>query len=361
MKKVLIKLLDEGVNKGVFPGAVAAVSKGVGRQRKDCFASVGIQDMRYPEQPMLKKTFFDLASLTKALSTTLIVYSLLYEKRIKLSDKLSLFFNCQINEFNNINIEHLLTHSSGIKGYYPFYTMFIPENDDDHNNKILKLILNEYTIFSAGEKCLYSDFGFILLGNIIQKITGLNLQQLFLQYISNELSIDDHIFFNTKKNIYIKKSFASTEKCPWRGRIMRGEVHDEHCWLMGGVAGHAGLFGDGQGVLELCYQILSQWVSGHSTYSWSHMLKSGLKRRYKEQTWALGFDTPSSVGSSAGKKISPLSVGHLGFTGTSFWIDPEKELVMVLLSNRVHPSRANTKIKKYRPYFHTKIISTLQQ
>ena len=142
---------------------------------------------------------------------------------------------------------------------------------------------------------------------------------------------------------------------------MRAEVHDEHCWLMGGVAGHAGLFGDGQGVLELCYQILSQWVSGHSTYSWSHMLKSGLKRRYKEQTWALGFDTPSSVGSSAGKKISPLSVGHLGFTGTSFWIDPEKELVMVLLSNRVHPSRANTKIKKYRPYFHTKIISTLQQ
>ncbi len=361
MKKVLIKLLNEGVNKGVFPGAVAAVSKGVGRERKYCLASAGIQDMRHPEEPMLKNTFFDLASLTKALSTTLIIYSLLYEKRINLSDKLALFFNCHINEFNNINIGHLLTHSSGIKGYYPFYKMFIPEKINNFKNNIQKLILNENIIFSAGEKCLYSDFGFILLGNIIQKITGFSLQKSFLQYISSVLSIEDHIFFNTRNIRYTKKSFASTEKCPWRGRIMRGEVHDEHCWLMGGVAGHAGLFGDGQGVLELCYHVLTQWVSGHSAYSWSHMLKSGLKRRYKEETWALGFDTPSAVGSSAGKKISPLSVGHLGFTGTSFWIDPENELVMVLLSNRVHPSRDNTKIKEFRPYFHTKIISELQQ
>ena len=365
MNKVLSFLLNQGINKGVFPGAVAGVCTGIGRQKRKFFAHAGICDIRFPEEPVVESTNFDLASLTKALSTTLIIYSLVQERKIRLLDTLQSFFPDQIDrdrDKQGITIEQLLSHSSGLRGYYPFFKDIGPQKQKSMlKKKLLQFILSDKLEYESGSDCVYSDFGFVILGAIIEKVTGYGLDTNFENYVTRETDLSQKIFFNTLPAIREVSTFAATENCPWRGRIMRSEVHDEHCWLMGGVAGHAGLFGEIEGVLDLCGHILDQWQSEGNTYAWSHMLKKGLVRRYKNQTWCLGFDTPSAVGSSGGKYLSPFSVGHLGYTGTSLWIDPEKELVMVLLTNRVHPSRDNIQIKKFRPYFHTEIIRNIRQ
>ena len=143
--------------------------------------------------------------------------------------------------------------------------------------------------------------------------------------------------------------------------MLQGEVDDEHCWLMNGVAGHAGLFGTIQGVLEMSAHILNQWQGReeHPAYS-NTLLQIALTKQYSDQTWCKGFDTPSQPGSSAGEYISGKSVGHLGFTGTSFWIDPEKDMVIVLLTNRIHPTRDNEKIKKFRPLLYDAVYQAMQ-
>ncbi len=158
-----------------------------------------------------------------------------------------------------------------------------------------------------------------------------------------------------------KHNIAATERCLWRDRIIQGEVHDEHCFLMGGVAGHAGLFGTLDGVLSLCTHIQKTWKGKKTGLPVDkRILDIALQRKYPDRTWCLGFDTPSTTGyTSAGKYLSKKSVGHLGYTGTSFWIDPEKYTILVLLTNRVHPSRENKKIKEFRPWFHDQVMNFL--
>jgi CubicO group peptidase (beta-lactamase class C family) len=157
------------------------------------------------------------------------------------------------------------------------------------------------------------------------------------------------------------ENYAFMEECPFRQRMLRGEVSDENAHALGGVAGHAGLFGTMEGVLLFAVHLLDQWQGReeHPGYRSRDLRKFLKKQKIPGSTWALGFDTPSPTGSSGGKYLSPVSVGHLGFTGTSFWIDPVRELVMVLLSNRVHPSRENERIKKFRPLLHDAVIENL--
>jgi CubicO group peptidase (beta-lactamase class C family) len=130
---------------------------------------------------------------------------------------------------------------------------------------------------------------------------------------------------------------------------------------MNGVSGHAGLFGTVQGVLEMVVHILNRWRGReeHPLYS-NTLLQKALTRQYNDQTWCLGFDTPSPTESSGGSYLSKESVGHLGFTGTSFWIDPEKDMVIVLLTNRVYPSRDNEKIKQFRPLLHDTVFRAMK-
>ena len=143
---------------------------------------------------------------------------------------------------------------------------------------------------------------------------------------------------------------------------MRGEVSDENCWVIGGVAGHAGLFGSVESVLALLSELFDSWLGRKSFLT----IRGDVVAYFLEytspafrSTWALGFDRPSPQGSSGGRYLSPASVGHLGFTGTSFWMDPEKGVVIVLLTNRVHPSRDNQGIKEFRPLFHDRVMELL--
>ena len=358
----LRKLLVQGVEQGVFPGGAAAVSWGSGGERKRGSAFAGIKDIRYPDETIKEDTFFDLASLSKALSTTLILYSLIEEKRIGLEDTLQDLLNLDIpKDKQGITVRHLLSHSSGLISYKPFFKSFSAERIQGNRDVLLQCILAEPLEYEKKIECQYSDLGFILLGHIIENVTGKELDLNFEERVTAPLGLEKNIFYLRGTGIGVeKKQFAATEDCPWRGRIMQAEVHDEHCWLMDGVSGHAGLFGQAGGVLSLCEEILDQWQGKGKPCSWTGMLVQGLLRQYDNQTWSLGFEGPSVQGSSGGKYLSSKSVGHLGYAGTSFWIDPDKQLVMVLLTNRVHPTRENTKIRKFRPYFHNKVIEGLR-
>ena len=205
--------------------------------------------------------------------------------------------------------------------------------------------------------------GYILLGEIVENISGQKLNELYAEIISTPLGLNNTLMFRPvdEYTSSIISDIAATQYCPWRKKLLQGEVDDEHCWLLNGIAGHAGLFGTIHGVMDMCIHILNQWKEREKTPAYKNsLLKKALKKVHKNSTWCLGFDTPSAVGSSGGRYLSKESVGHLGFTGTSFWIDPQKDIIVTLLTNRIHPTRENEKIKKFRPLLHDLVFQLIE-
>jgi len=358
-------LLQQGVKKGVFSGGATVVFSGQGRKRIQCIAACGRTrlDEMGEKIDIDKKIFFDLASLTKPLATTLLMYNLVEQGIIDWNYKYTDISKRKIPfDKKNISIAHLLSHSSGLSVYRPYFELFKPDSGEENKEKIISLILKDPLGYKTGAECRYSDLGFILLGDGIEQVTGQSLNILFKERITRPLGLSEELFFLplSEKNKYSDKRFSATEHCKWRNKIIQGEVHDEHCFLMGGVAGHAGLFGTINAVGQLCLSILEGWQGRETLLPVGrNVLSEGLKQKYEDNTWCLGFDTPSTGYTSAGKLLSKKSIGHLGYTGTSFWIDPERDTVLVLLTNRVHPDRGNTKIREFRPWFHDRVMEFL--
>jgi len=355
--------MANGVENKVFPGA--AVGLYHNRQEENTFIGVyGTTRNDEKGEVVVPETLFDLASLTKPLCTVLGMLCLLQGGKIRLESRLADVGNYNLRtEFNDITVRHLLCHSSGLPAYKPYYASFAPVINKKNKPGILKAILDEQLAYRPGSKCVYSDLGFILLGDVIETAAGQPLDIFFQRRIIGPLGLEKQILFRPVSSSAGKgvKNIAATEQCLWRGRMIQGEVHDEHSWLMNGVAGHAGLFGTIGGVLSLVVHLLKQWRGEgcHPEFSGS-LLRQALTRQYAGQTWCLGFDTPSSDHSSAGKYFSSRSTGHLGYTGTSFWMDPDRELAVVLLSNRVHPTRTNERIKRFRPRFHDAVVEAVE-
>ena len=226
-------------------------------------------------------------------------------------------------------------------------------------------IAKEELIYERGSRSLYSDLGFMLLGCAVERLSGEALDQFCSGHIYEPLDARPLAYARrgSISDLSIRHDaecrIAPTEEDPWRGRMLCGEVHDENAYSLGGVAGHAGLFGTARAVLA----VSQAWMDGRRK-------KPGLltpdivktftanRQGVPNSSWALGWDTPS-VRSSSGTRFSPESFGHLGFTGTSLWIDPVKELEVVLLSNRVHPTRRNEQIRILRPHIHDVICREL--
>ncbi len=364
LEKTLEPLFERGLAKGVFTAAACAVFTESREQSKRFIKTWGRTKKGKEGKKVTTETFFDLASLTKPLCTTLSVLYLIDQGMLDWNDSLEMLLKAEIEPGKrNIRLDQLLSHSSGLKPYRPYFAGFAPEIKKDNKKKLIKALLEEPLAYEPGSECRYSDLGFMLLGEVVERVSGRQLDSFFNEKIIEPLRIKEALFFNSlnrNKSKEETEKFAATEKCPWRGMIMQGEVHDEHAWLMGGVAGHAGLFGTIGAVLLMTEKILHQWqgkenlpVCGTTT------LQKALQKKYSDQTWCMGFDTPTPGGSSGGKYLSPQSVGHLGYTGTSFWIDPEKDLIMILLTNRVYPTRKNEQIRIFRPLFHDTVIESL--
>jgi serine-type D-Ala-D-Ala carboxypeptidase len=362
IKKKILAVLDEGVRQEIFPGAVAGIAWGPPASRREIVAASGSTGSGC-YAPVTARTCFDLASLTKPLATTLTILCLLQEKRITLSASLAEVLAGVIPpDKQAITVRSLLSHGAGLPAHRPYFEKLMTLPFEERPSRIRKWLLAEPLSYLPGAKRLYSDLDFMLLGMIIEDVTGQSLDKAVEGRVLRPLNLQEEIFYQPAGKGGRQRVFAATENCPWRRRILRGEVHDDNAHALGGVAGHAGLFGTVGGVLSLACHLLDvrQGVATHPRYHRKDLLEFLADRdNISNSTLLLGFDTPAVAGSSAGRFFSPASIGHLGFTGTSFWIDPEKELVVVLLTNRVHPRRDNERIKAFRPYLHDLIVECL--
>lgn len=344
------KIVEESIREKAFPGATIAAG------RKDgLFLIKEFGKLSYKENssPVAIDTIYDLASLTKVIVTTTACMKLWEEGKLKLDFKVSSF----IPEFGvkgkeRITVWHLLTHSSGLPAYKRYFLEAKGKED------IIKKICEEELEYEPGTKSVYSDLGFILLGVIVEKLTGERLENYIKRILFDPLGMKDTMFNPPK---ILLPRIAPTEDDPWRKRIVHGEVHDENAYAMGGVSGHAGLFSTVQDLAKFCQFLLNGGI-----YDGKRILKRSTiefftkKVDIPESTRALGWDTPSKEGSSAGKFVSSNAFGHTGFTGTSIWIDPEKDVFVVFLTNRVHPTRENQKIREVRPKVHDAIFSAVK-
>lgn len=355
MKKAQ-QLMQDAVSDGVFPGGVLLVSHN-GHVR--FHRAFGLADLAIGTS-VSTQTVFDLASLTKPLATTLAVMKLMQRALLSLDDTLGeLMAPCMGTDKAEITIRHLLYHNSGLPDYRPYYKDLSAADPAARRALILSRIVDEPLAYPVGEKVLYSDLGFMLLRGIVETASGRGLDDLVRQEVYLPLQLQDLFFVDPENPLPIDR-FAATEWCPWRQRQIRGVVHDENAYMVGGVDGHAGLFGTAADVHSLLVEMLGTYSGG-----WSHHQAFGpdLLRTFldygKGTERALGFDRPAAKGSASGCHFSKNSVGHLGYTGTSFWMDLDRSIIIILLTNRIHPSRDNDKIRKFRPALHDAVMETL--
>lgn len=357
--------LEQAVADGVFPGAVLAVRHGGGQAHVFMAGCVSTQASARAVQA---STVYDLASLTKPLSTVTALVFLMQSGRCRLQDRIDVILpELAESPIGSASLWHLLTHSSGLPGWRGYYERLspaaaIPATEEARRRareEVVRLIRDEALIYERGARSLYSDLGFMLLGIVVERCSGVPLQQFFRDHIAPLAGGQQLGFVPTEwADDFLQRArhdggdVAPTEHDVWRGRLLCGEVHDENAASLGGVAGHAGLFGTAEAVLG----VTSIWCEAYhrrSTFLDPALVTEFTSRKtaIPESSWALGWDTPSPP-SSAGRFLSEVSFGHLGYTGTSVWIDPVCELEVVLLSNRVYPTRKNERIKSFRPMIH---------
>jgi CubicO group peptidase (beta-lactamase class C family) len=359
----------EAVVQGIFPGAVVLVGKEDEVVYENAF---GFRSL-VPEKRLLQvSTIFDVASLTKPLATTMAIMLLVREKKVRLDDQVTgLIPTFGVYGKSLTTLRHLLNHSSGLPAWKPYYEPVIDSEKAGKinfigsraaKNYVFDQIHQEKPFHSPGAEGLYSDLGFIILGEIIEALTGSNLDDFCQERIFRPLGLSSTAFIDltqleTRRFQPVEEMIAPTENCPWRKKILCGEVHDDNAYAMGGVAGHAGLFSSARDIHKLVIR-LQRCLRGEDNFLPEALLKEFFTRdeSVKNSTYALGWDTPSPGHSASGACFSPQSIGHLGFTGTSIWWDLEKNCHVVLLTNRVHPSRKNDRIKDFRPYIHDLIM-----
>lgn len=316
---------------------------------------------RYEEGSRVDRTtIYDLASLTKPLVTALSIMALVEKKKLRLEDELGRYFKDIRGEIGKIRLDMLLSHSSGLPAHRPYYKVLDEYQQRDRIEAIVRLICNENLVFQPGSNTLYSDLGFILLGRLVEKVTERSLADFWQEEIAQPMGLQKELFFPGQNGL-TSEVCAVTGVCNWSGKRLCGIVHDDNCRMLGGVAGHAGLFGTAFGVLSLIENLLLQYrgIKRHPAYG-TEILREFLMKR-SGSTWTCGFDTPSLGISSSGRFFSATTVGHLGFTGTSFWLDLTQGLGIVLLTNRVLMGDDLAPIRRLRPLIHDTIMKDLTE
>lgn len=364
MNRPIQSALQGAVDDGTFPGAVLTV-----RLRGDIVfeSAVGRLSRQGPEEAVTVDTCYDLASLTKVLATTTALALLMQRGLVKVDDRIDdILTELRGSASGGATVRQLLTHSSGLPGWRPYYERVAAAEATQPgflgspaaSETLLQCIAKEELVYERGSRSLYSDLGFMLLGFAVERLSGEPLDQFCSGRLYGPLGARPLAYARRGSASALSIhhdgacTIAPTEEDPWRKRMLCGEVHDENAYALGGVAGHAGLFGTARAILA----VSQAWMDGLRKKP--GLLAPDIVRMFTtnrqgvpNSSWALGWDTPS-VRSSSGTRFSPESFGHLGFTGTSLWIDPVKELEVVLLSNRVHPTRRNEQIRIFRPHIH---------
>jgi CubicO group peptidase (beta-lactamase class C family) len=346
-------ILEDAVRDRAFPGSAYGVLL-----NDEIVALDSVGRFRFDEdsQDVLPDTVFDLASVTKVMATTSMAM-LLFDRGI-------LDLETPIGEIlpgfvvgraagsgkERVTMRMLLAHSSGLPAYARLF------EQHTSSNALLRACLQMPLEAAPGTRAEYSDIGFILLGKALEVLAGDTLTKFCQREVFKSLALTSTYFCPP---LSICTQIPPTENdTTFRRRVIQGEVHDEHAFVLGGCGGHAGLFASAHDVLRFAACILAE---GRTAGGLRLFQPSTVKLFATRQTHplgtsrALGWDTPTAP-SSSGKYLSPSSVGHLGYTGTSLWIDPERNLAVVLLTNRTWPDRSNKAIQQVRPAFHDAIF-----
>ena len=365
-------VIEDAIANGVTPGASALVV-----HRGRVLLQEGFGRLTYDEgaPAVTPETIYDLASLTKVVGTTTLVMMLVEEGTLDISLPVSAYLPEFLDQAPSgeerlrragVTVTDLLAHCSGLPAWIQFYLEFDPEARglplDDARRMVFDRIMGAASDYEPRTDTVYSDNGILLLGEIIERVSGKSLDVLVRERIFEPLGMTTTRYRPPPE---WRERIAPTEDNPWRRRVVRGQVHDENTVVLGEVAAHAGLFST-TGDLGVFLQML---LNGGSMKG-ERLLRAGTIARFTKRAGlapvssrALGWDTPSRTSSggpsSAGDGFSSSSFGHTGFTGTSVWVDPERELFAVLLTNRVYPTRENDGIFRLRPAFHDAVIAAL--
>jgi len=350
--------MEKALGQGIFPGAVLLASGG---DEIRYFKAFGVTDI-VSKKTMQKNAVFDLASLTKPLSTAMAVFKLFEAGKVFLEQDLSSIMPAICpQDKSNITIEQLLNHTSGLPAHREYFHNLMSCKKGLRRDLLRELILKEPLIGKPGEKQVYSDLGFIILAWIVETLSGERINKFVTKNVYEPLGIDNLFFIDNPELFALGDKYemvVPTENCAWRKKLLRAETHDDNAWPVGGIEGHAGLFGDASSVWQILFEIMNG-LNIEETRALNSTLLLQFLEKGRRSEFRGGFDTPSKYGSSSGKYFSGASIGHLGYTGTSFWIDPEKSVIVVLLTNRVHPSRDNNQINRFRPEIHNLIMEKL--
>lgn len=372
----LFESLEAAVREGTFPGCVAIVSRGDAVVYHEAHGTLG----EHPSfvaagEPVVRETAYDLASLTKVLASTTLVAMAVAQGRMAIDDPVP---SPWARACPGATLGDLLEHCAGLVAHREYFLEVEPFDAA----AVLEHVCRTPRDGAPRQRAVYSDLGFMIVGAWLERVYEDRLDAVFADRIAYPLGIDHtplpglgfrRMFAEAGLPAALERRIAPTEVydaalhgdappshlAVRSGRpLAHGAVHDDNAWVMGGVAGHAGLFGDAWSVHELCR-------------AWLHANLPGLDAATRDRFWrrstvagstrALGFDGPSPDGSgSTGDVLTDHAVGHTGYTGTSAWIDPAAEggaRIFVLLSNRVHPVRTNDAIKAFRQRFHREAMA----
>lgn len=358
-------LLDSAIAAGAAPGAVLGVSYG-GVHRFYGTGRLGLDDPTRPDS----STIYDLASLTKVIGLTTAVMMAVNEGRLAVDSPVVRYvplFGADSSQpiRRSVTLRHLLTHSSGLPAFRLLYK--------ETATRAEALALTDTTRLDTlpGTRYVYSDLGAIILTQAVQAAYSERIDSLLAARVFGPLQMNDTRYLPPANWL---PRIAPTENDPWRGHVIRGEVHDENAARLEGVSGHAGLFSSARDLLVFGDWLVRDWTSDKggptscgggipASATWPSIPQIKVFAQRQDlppgSDRALGWDTPSATGSSAGRMFSRRSIGHTGFTGTSIWIDPDRCLVVVLLSNRVHPTRENQKWGPVRGLIADRVVEAL--
>jgi CubicO group peptidase (beta-lactamase class C family) len=364
MKNIKLSgFLFDQMKQGYFPSAVYLVAEKGEVKFADAVGFAVVE----PERIVAKiNTIYDLASLTKPLVVALLSAKLLQENEISLEDNLERYFS-EFSRHRKILLKNLFSHDSGLRDWMPFYLLV------ESREKILSFIASVSPEAESGEKVIYSDLNFLILTFLLEKIFGEPIDRIAENEIFKPLKLS-RTFYNPpkrflreiaasergneyEKNTCLERGY-SIDKIKWRDYVIWGEVHDGNCWFMNGISGHAGLFSDVMDTFLLAKQFLPSTTS---------LLKAEICSKFCEnltrglnEARSLGFQLAETSDSTASEALSKNSFGHLGFTGTSLWIDPQTERIFILFTNRTHNCKPPfTNINSVRKKFHKLAVEEL--
>lgn len=346
-------MMHRAVKDRVFPGAVLRVQNGRTPLYHHAFGIVNLQS----KVPVTVDTVFDLASLTKPLATTLAVLLLVQDGALALDQTIGNILPVLKGTAKaGIELRHLLLHTSGLPAHRPYYKQLLSLPYENRRERLNSFLVSEPLVRSIGETAVYSDVGFMILRWVIERVSGMRLDRFAAKRIYQPLEIFP-LYFIPAGADRKEEIFAATQWCPWRKCFLQGVVADENAFASDGVDGHAGLFGTAKAVGELIGELMAVYRGEPDAGIFQREWVKRFLEKDNVSGRAFGFDMPTPGVSSSGSYFSEETVGHLGYTGVSFWSDLKTGISVILLTNRVHSSVENDMIRVFRPEVHNAVMS----